>query len=98
MLYAPLSTSLCRLEIICNGTKWFNGTPSAVGTACGLVTGLVAITPAAGYVSNMWAFFFGFLGVIPVFFTPRIVKRLGVDDRLDSFAFHVSSGFEHQTT
>lgn len=80
------------LEIIFSGPKWFRGAPSAVGAACGVVTGLVAITPAAGFVSNMWAFFFGFFGVIPTFFTPRVVRLLGVDDRLDCFAFHVRWG------
>jgi ammonium transporter, Amt family len=77
------------LEVVFSGPKWFRGSPSAVGAACGAVTGLVVITPAAGFVSNMWAFFFGFLGVIPTFFTPRLVHLVGVDDRLDCFAFHV---------
>lgn len=66
--------------------------PTAVGTACGAVTGLVGITPGAAYVTNMWAFGIGFLTVIPVFFTPKLVHMAGVDDRLDVFAFHGVGG------
>ena len=49
------------MEITFNGTRWFNGVPTAVGAACGAVAGLVGITPACGYVTNMWAFFIGAL-------------------------------------
>lgn len=80
------------MEIVFNGSKWFNGVPTAVGTACGAVTGLVGITPGAAYVTNMWAFMVGALTVLPVFFTPRAVHLVGVDDRLDAFAFHGIGG------
>lgn len=82
------------LEVIfpANGAGLLKGHPTAVGAACGAVTGLVVITPACGFVSNMWAYFIGFAGTAVVYFTPRLLKPLGVDDRLDAFAFHGVGG------
>lgn len=79
------------LEVIF-GATWGTGSPTAVGAACGVVSGLVGITPAAGFVSNMWAFFFGFFTALCVFFVPKAVKLAGIDDRLDCFAFHGVGG------
>lgn len=79
--------SLTWLQIIGQGR------PTVVGTACGMVTGLVTITPACGYVSTMWSIFIGAFGSLVVIFTPAIARRLtGVDDRLDCFAFHGMGG------
>ena len=74
------------------GARFFSGAPTAVGAACGAVTGLVAITPACGFVSNMWAYFVGFAATAVVYFTPFVLKPLGVDDRLDCFAIHGVGG------
>ena len=79
-------------EVIFSSNGLFKGHPTAVGAACGAVTGLVVITPACGYVDNMWAFFIGAFGSFVVYFTPTILKPLGVDDRLDCFAFHGIGG------
>jgi ammonium transporter, Amt family len=80
------------LEIIFNGHVWFRGFPTAVGAACGAVSGLVVITPACGFVTPMWSYFLGFIGSIIVFFNMKLMKRLGVDDRLDCYAFHGVGG------
>jgi Amt family ammonium transporter len=74
------------------GTRAGGGSPTAVGAACGVVSGLVGITPAAGAVTNMWAYFFGFFTALCVFFVPKAVKLVGIDDRLDCFAFHGIGG------
>jgi len=80
------------MEVIFSPNGWFKGQPTAVGAACGAVTGLVAITPACGYVSNMWAYGIGVITVAVVFFMPRAMKPWGVDDRLDCFAVHGIGG------
>jgi Amt family ammonium transporter len=84
------------LEIIFSPNGWGKGAPTAVGAACGCVCGLVGITPACGYVSNMWAYFIGAFTSLVVFFTPRLLKPLGVHDALDCFAFHGEQGGRQQ--
>lgn len=70
-----------------------NGKPSLVGASTGLVAGLVAITPGAGFVSTWSAVIIGLL-VSPVcFFAIAIVKhKLGYDDALDAFGCHGVGG------
>lgn len=70
-----------------------NGKPSLVGASTGLVAGLVAITPGAGFVSTWSAVIIGLL-VSPVcFYTIAIVKhKLGYDDALDAFGCHGVGG------
>jgi Amt family ammonium transporter len=71
---------------------FFSGRPTSIGAACGAVVGLVAITPACGYVSIAWGMFIAFFAAICVFFVQRNIKWLGVDDRLDVFSFHGVAG------
>lgn len=70
-----------------------NGRPSLVGASTGLVAGLVAITPGAGFVSTWSAILIGLL-VSPVcFYAIAIVKhKLGYDDALDAFGCHGVGG------
>ena len=70
-----------------------NGKPSRVGASTGLVAGLVAITPGAGFVSTWSAVIIGLL-VSPVcFYAIAIVKhKLGYDDALDAFGCHGVGG------
>ena len=65
---------------------------SAVGIATGAVAGLVAITPAAGFVNVMGALVLGIgAGIIPYFFV-EIRPKLGFDDSLDVFGIHGIAG------
>lgn len=70
-----------------------NGKPSLVGASTGLVAGLVAITPGAGFVSSWSAVVIGLL-VSPVcYYAIAIVKhKLGYDDALDAFGCHGVGG------
>jgi len=74
--------------------EWLrNGKPTMFGTASGVVAGLVAITPAAGYVSVMPAIVIGLLVSIFCFTAVSIVKpKLGYDDSLDAFGVHCIGG------
>ncbi len=67
--------------------------PSVLGVASGAVAGLVAITPAAGFVTAGGAFWIGLAGGVICFFASTAVKRkLGYDDSLDVFGVHGVGG------
>jgi Amt family ammonium transporter len=74
--------------------EWFrNGKPSVLGAISGAVAGLVAITPASGFVSPMPALLIGFLAGLACFFMVAIGKgKLGYDDSLDAFGVHGIGG------
>jgi Amt family ammonium transporter len=65
-------------------------TVTASGVASGVIAGLVAITPACGYVEPMMSFLFGFLGTLASWFTLSITKNLPYD--LEAFALHGVAG------
>jgi Amt family ammonium transporter len=72
---------------------WRNGKPSALGAISGAVAGLVAITPAAGFVSPMSAIVIGLAAGIFCFFMVVKVKTVfGYDDSLDAFGVHGAGG------
>ena len=73
--------------------KLHNGRPSLVGASTGLVIGLVAITPGAGFVPIWAAIIIGAL-VSPIcyFFITLIKPKLGYDDALDAFGCHGIGG------
>jgi Amt family ammonium transporter len=75
-------------------TDWaIKGKPSAVGIAVGAVVGLVAITPAAGYVSVPYAMIIGLAaGVISNLVANWRAGRSRIDDSLDVFACHGVGG------
>ena len=70
-----------------------NGKPTLVGACTGLVIGLVAITPGAGFVPVWSSFIIGAL-VSPIcYFTMHLVKhKLKIDDALDAFGCHGIGG------
>ncbi|KJE96841.1 ammonium transporter [Capsaspora owczarzaki ATCC 30864] len=80
------------VEVICGGKGWFNGRPTAVGAAIGAVVGLVAITPAAGFVTPMWSIFFGAFTSPVCYLALKLTKRSPIDDTLDTFAVHGVGG------
>ena len=74
--------------------EWIvNGTPTIFGTVTGAVAGLVAITPASGFVNAAGALAIGFLVSACCFPMISIVKpKLGYDDSLDAFGVHGIGG------
>jgi len=67
--------------------------PTVLGTATGAVAGLVAITPAAGFVSGLSAIIIGLFVSIFCYMAVAIVKpRFGYDDALDVFGVHCIGG------
>ena len=75
--------------------EWFTGEkkPSLLGLCSGAVAGLVAITPAAGFVSPVGAFFIGLIsGVLCFLACTKLKSALGYDDALDVFGIHAFGG------
>ncbi len=68
------------------------GKPTAVGAATGLVVGLVAITPACGFVSPWASLVVGMLGATASFWMVQLKRSLKADDALDVFACHGVAG------
>jgi ammonium transporter, Amt family len=69
-----------------------SGKPTAVGCATAIVVGLVAITPAAGYVGPMSAIALGGLAAFPSYFGLILRARTSLDDSLDVVAAHGLGG------
>jgi ammonium transporter, Amt family len=74
--------------------EWFkNGKASALGAISGAVAGLVAITPAAGFVRPMPALVIGLAaGILCYFMVTRVKAVFGYDDALDAFGVHGAGG------
>jgi Amt family ammonium transporter len=74
--------------------EWMHsGKPTVLGLASGAVGGLVAITPAAGFVNIGGAIFIGIAaGVIPFFAVAKLKPLFGYDDTLDAFGIHGIGG------
>ena len=68
------------------------GKPSATGAATGAVCGLVAITPAAGFVDSMASIVIGLLAGMICNLIVVFLDRTGLDDTLDVFACHGMGG------
>jgi Amt family ammonium transporter len=74
--------------------EWIhNGKPTALGAISGCVAGLVAITPASGFVQPFAALAIGlFAGAFCSFMVFEVKSRLGYDDSLDAFGVHGAGG------
>lgn len=74
--------------------EWFyNGKPTIFGTVTGVVAGLVAITPASGFVNVIGAIVIGLMVSVFCFIAISVVKpKLGYDDSLDAFGVHCIGG------
>lgn len=72
---------------------WANGKASVLGAISGAVAGLVAITPASGFVGPMAALAIGAIaGVVCYLMVTRVKGRFGYDDSLDAFGVHGAGG------
>ena len=98
---AAVAFSATQVAAAAGGIAWMiaewmkHGRPSSLGFASGLVAGLVAITPASGYVAPWAAIIIGVAAGIGFCF-PRLVTaqaKFGYDDSLDAFGVHGVGGF-----
>ncbi len=93
---AMVNTFLCTAAA---GFTWplvewiLKGKPSLLGAASGVVAGLVAITPAAGFAGPMGAIVLGLIvSPLCLFFVSVVKNKLGYDDSLDVFGVHAVGG------
>ncbi|HEY5595055.1 MAG TPA: ammonium transporter [Nitrospiria bacterium] len=74
-------------------TEWaYRGKPTLLGAASGAVAGLVAITPAAGFVGPISSILIGIGAGVFCYFAVFLKEKLGYDDSLDVFAVHGIGG------
>ncbi len=97
--YAGLAMANTFLATAAAGFSWTlvewttKGKPSLLGLCSGIVAGLVAITPAAGFAGPMGAIVLGLLvSPVCVFFCSAVKNMLGYDDALDVFGIHCVGG------
>jgi len=75
------------------GVEWiYRGKPTVLGAASGAVSGLVAITPAAGYVGPVSAIVIGLGGGVMCYLGVFLKNKLGYDDALDVLGIHGIGG------
>ncbi|MDD6119232.1 MAG: ammonium transporter [Selenomonadaceae bacterium] len=74
--------------------EWkMNGKPTIMGAASGCIAGLVAITPAAGFVAPLPSVIIGLIAGVVCYFAVSVLKvKLGYDDSLDAFGIHGIGG------
>jgi Amt family ammonium transporter len=74
--------------------EWMaKGKPSLLGLISGVIAGLVAVTPAAGFVGPMGAIVLGLIaGAVALFFCTTVKQALGYDESLDVFGIHAIAG------
>ena len=83
----------CAATLAWVATEWIvRGKPTTLGAASGAVAGLVAITPAAGFVGPMSAILIGIGAGIICYLAVLIKPRLGYDDSLDVVGVHCVGG------
>src|SRR4029450_2866000 len=69
-----------------------NGNPSTLGGACGAIAGLVAVTPAAAFITPAAGIFIGGLAGVACCLAVELKSKLNVDDSLDVMAVHLVGG------
>jgi Amt family ammonium transporter len=69
-----------------------SGKPTAVGAATAIVVGLVAVTPAAGFISPMNAILLGAIAAVPSYIALQLRAKTNLDDSLDVVAAHGVGG------
>ena len=88
------NTSAAMAALVWMFCEWiFTGKPTVLGIASGVVAGLVAITPAAGFVNLPAALIIGLVAGALGYFCVAVLKhKLGYDDSLDAFGVHGMCG------
>ncbi len=94
LAYMTTTISASIAAITWMALEWFvYKKPTLLGAATGVIAGLVAITPAAGFVSVGGAFAIGIIGTLIAFYGVVVMKKkLGYDDSLDAFGVHFLAG------
>ena len=92
MAVTQIATAMAALSWMF--VEWaFRGKPSVLGIVSGAVAGLVAITPASGFVGPVGALVIGFAAGVACYWAAVVLKpAMGYDDSLDAFGVHAIGG------
>ncbi|MFC1929474.1 ammonium transporter [Chloroflexota bacterium] len=91
--FVATNTSAAAAALTWMVVSWIYRRPSVLGTVTGGVAGLVAITPAAGFVTPLAGIPIGIVASLVCYYTLLLLKtKLGFDDSLDVFAVHGMGG------
>ncbi len=74
------------------GASWYHGKPSSLGMVSGAIAGMVAITPAAGFVTPMISILIGAIAGLICYGAMLFRIRKGLDESLDAWAIHGMGG------
>lgn len=74
------------------GASWYHGKPSSLGMVSGAIAGMVAITPAAGFVTPMISILIGAIAGFICYGAMLFRIRKGLDESLDAWAIHGMGG------
>jgi Amt family ammonium transporter len=98
-MQAGMAMTVTQIATAMAGLAWMfvewaaRGKPTIVGICSGAVAGLVAITPASGFVGPIGALVIGIAAGVICYFTTSVLKiALGYDDALDCFGVHACGG------
>jgi Amt family ammonium transporter len=94
LVFANTLLATCAAATSWMFVEWFaRGKPSMLGAATGAIAGLVAVTPACGFIGPMGAIVLGLL-VSPLcfMFVTKVKSMMGYDDSLDVFGVHCIGG------
>ena len=86
------NTAAAAAAVVWMFLAWNESKPSVLGIVTGAVCGLVAITPAAGFVTPIAAMLIGAVAAPVSFYAIKFVEGRGVDESLDVFACHGMAG------
>ncbi len=86
------NTAAAAAAVVWMLLAWNDGKPSVLGIATGAVVGLVAITPAAGFVTPMGAIAIGAIGAPISYYAMSFRQKRGLDESLDVWACHGMAG------
>ncbi len=93
LAFVTTNTSAAAAALGWTAVEWMQrGKATALGVVSGAVAGLVAITPAAGFVSPMSAIFIGAVAGLLCYFAVNLRPKLGYDDSLDVLGIHGVGG------
>lgn len=93
LAFTTTQTAAAAAALVWMLLEWrHTGKPTSLGVASGIVAGLVAITPAAGHVTPMWAIVIGAGGSIVCYFAVQFKAKHRRDDSLDAFGVHGVGG------
>lgn len=90
--FVNTNTAAAAAAVVWMFLSWKDSKPSALGIATGMVVGLVAITPAAGFVTPLAAIAIGALAAPCSYYMIQFRTKKGLDESLDVFACHGIAG------